>query len=59
MYEIIATKDFIDVLKKLSLEYANVLTHSFISIREIPHVRVIKNTFMEDLLEQIKNQEVE
>ncbi|MBR3645978.1 MAG: hypothetical protein IKN54_06130 [Lachnospiraceae bacterium] len=57
MYEIIATRDFVDLLKKLPIEYAHILTRSFMSIKEIPYKA--DNTFLVDLLEQIKNQEVE
>lgn len=54
MYEIIVTKDFIDVIKKLPLEHANILTHSFLSIKEIPDNRKIENTFIKDLLDSLQ-----
>ena len=59
MYEIIATVDFIDLLKKLPIEYAHVLTKSFVSIREVPRGTIVDNTFIIDLLEQIKNLELD
>lgn len=62
MYEIIATKDFIDVIKDLPLKHISVLSKSFVSIKEIKDANTLKAkefNFMNDLLEQIKNQEME
>ena len=59
MYEIIATRDFVDLLKKLPFEYVHILTKSFVSLKEIRNDDGTNNTFLSDLLEQIKNQEVE
>lgn len=61
MYQIIATDDFIDIIKDLSLRHINVLTNSFVSVKKVDDVLIEKGnyTFMNDLLEQIKNQELE
>ncbi len=58
MYEIIATEDFINLLEKLPLKYTHVLTQSFISIKKLKKIEV-DNTFLCDLLEQIRNHEME
>lgn len=58
MYEVIVTEDFINIIKEISLRHVSALTNSFISIRKIDD-KELDNTFMEDLLEQIKNQEKE
>lgn len=58
MYEIIATRDFIDLLRKLPIKYAHILTRSFVCIHEIKWEES-DNTFIDDLLEQIKNMEME
>lgn len=61
MYEIIATDDFIDVISDLSLRHIHVLTNSFISVKKIENKQIEKDksSFLDDLLEQIKNQERE
>lgn len=59
MYRIIATDDFVDVIRDLSLKHLNVLTNSFISIERIKNVKNLKQDFLEDLLEQMRNQELE
>lgn len=62
MYEIIATEDFIDVIKDLPLKHISVLSKSFVSIKELKDANALKTkefNFMKDLLEQIKNQEME
>lgn len=61
MYEVIVTEDFINVIKDLPLRYVGVLTNSFLSIKKIDTEKVAlqDNAFMIDLLEQIKNQELE
>lgn len=60
MYQVIATDDFVDVIKELSLRHVNVLTKSFISIERINDEEIkYKDSFLESLLNQIKNQELE
>lgn len=61
MYQIIATDDFIDIIKDLSLKHISVLTKSFISVKKFDDEQIEKDkhSFMGDLLEQIKNQELE
>lgn len=61
MYEIIATDDFINTIMELSLKHMHVLTSSFVSVRKIPNkeIKQDKSSFLQDLLEQIKNQELE
>lgn len=61
-YVIIATEDFVNVIKELPLRNVNVLTQSFVSIQ--PCTNQVdegesESTFVRDLLEQLKNQEVE
>ena len=56
MYEIIATKDFVELMKNIPLEYVKVLTNSFISIKRIPNC-TIKNTFILDLIEELNKEE--
>lgn len=52
MYEIIASEDFIELLKQLPIKYTHVLTRSFINIRKLPETPM-ENTFIDDLLEQV------
>ena len=61
MYQIIATDDFVSVVKDLPLAHLNVLTQSFISIKKIDDAQIEGNkfTFLNDLFEQIRNQELE
>lgn len=59
MYRIIATDDFVDVIRDLSLKHLNVLTSSFISIERVSDIKGLKDDFLESLLEQMKNQELE
>lgn len=61
MYKVIVTEDFINMIKELPLRHINVLTKSFVSIEKInnENVALEDNAFMIDLLEQIKNQELE
>lgn len=61
MYEVIVTEDFINVIKELPIRYVGVLTNSFLSIKKIDQesLALKENAFMIDLLEQIKNQELE
>lgn len=58
MYEIIATEDFINLLEKLPIKYANILTQSFVRIRKLRTIE-IDNSFLSDLLEQIKNNDMD
>lgn len=60
-YQIVATKDFIDVIEDLPLKYISVLSKSFVSIKKIPDnlLNAKEYNFMNDLLDQIKNQEME
>lgn len=61
MYEVIVTEDFINVIKELPLRYIGVLTNSFLSIKKVDEksLALKENAFMIDLLEKIKNQELE
>ena len=61
MYKVIVTEDFINMIKELPLRHINVLTKPFVSIEKInnENVALENNAFMIDLLEQIKNQELE
>ena len=60
-YQIVATKDFIDVIEDLPLKYISVLSKSFVSIKKIPDnlLNTKEYNFMDDLLDQIKNKEME
>ena len=62
MYLIKATDDFMNVLMDLSLRHIHVLTNSFTSVKKIEDDNDFENdksSFLDDLLEQIKNQERE
>lgn len=59
MYEIIATEDFINLLKEVPLKYVAFLNRSFIRVRKIEDTNIKTECFMEDLIEQIRNQELE
>ena len=62
MYLIKATDDFMNVLMDLSLRHIHVLTNSFVSVKKIEDDNDFENdnfSFLDDLLEQIKNQERE
>jgi len=59
MYQIIATDDFISVMKDIPLKHAGILTSSFVAITKIPDISSQDQDFMSDLLSQIKNQELE
>lgn len=57
MYEVIVTDDFVNLIKDIPVKNMNLITKSFMSIKKIEDVK--DNTFITDLLEQIKNQELE
>ena len=59
MYEIIATEDFINLLKEVPLKYVAFLNRSFIRVRKIEDTNITTDCFMKDLIEQIRNQELE
>ena len=62
MYIIKAKDDFINVISNLSLKDAHTLTNSIISAKRVSNEENkndSKSSFLEDLLEQIKNQERE
>lgn len=62
MYQILATNDFVELLKDLPLKYISVLVDSFVSIKKIDSPDTLKSkeyNFMDDLLNQIKNQEID
>lgn len=61
MYKIIATQEFMDLLKELPIRYFHVLTKSFVSVEKYDGdtLALKENTFLRDMLEQIKSQELE
>ena len=60
MYKIIATDDFMEVIKELSLKHINVLTNSFLSVERVNDEDIdCESSFISDLIEQVKNQELE
>ena len=62
MYEIIATDDFVNVIREMPLRHISVLTDSFVSIKKLDDEEQTtrnKDGFILDLLEQIRNQELE
>lgn len=63
MYKIIATQEFIDMLKELSIRHLSAITKSFVSIEKCEPEEEQKisfsGSFMEDLMEQLRNQELE
>lgn len=58
MYEVIVTDDFVSIIKDIPIRNMKVLCNSFLSIKKLEDKKV-DNTFLQDLLEQIKNQELE
>ena len=62
MYQIIASDDFVSLIKDLPLKHIDVLSKSFVSIKKIQNDNLLKTEeydFMSDLLDQIKNQEID
>ena len=59
MYEIIATEEFVNMLKEVPLKYVAFLNRSFIRVRKIEDTNITTDGFMEDLMEQIRNKELE
>ena len=61
MYRIIATQDFMDLLEELPIKYLSILTSSFVKIEKCGEVNLEdeNNNFINDLLEQIRNGELE
>lgn len=61
MFEVIVTEDFINVIMEMPLRYIDILVKSFVSVKKIENEEEIpkNNTFLNDLMEQIKNQEME
>lgn len=62
MYLIKAKDNFINIISDLSLKDAHTLTNSIISAKKIPNEQNKnddKTSFLDDLLETIKNQEKE
>ena len=61
MYWIIATQDFMDLLEELPIKYLSILTSSFVKIEKCEEVNLEdeNNNFINDLLEQIRNGELE
>ena len=61
MYIITATQDFVDMLQEIPIRYLLLLTSSFISIEKCQEdtLKEPDNTFILDLLEQIRNEELE
>ena len=61
MYRIIATQDFMDLLEELPIKYLAVLTSSFVKIEKCEEVNLEyeNNSFINDLFEQIRNEELE
>ena len=61
MYTITATQDFVDMLQEIPIRYLLLLTSSFIIIEKCQEdtLKEPYNTFILDLLEQIRNEELE
>lgn len=61
MYRIIATQDFMDLLEEIPIRYLALLTSSFISIEKCDENTPSEegNTFIDDLLSQLRNGELE
>lgn len=57
MLRIIVTDDFIDIIRDLSLKHIGILSKSFISVERIKEYKTPE--YIEDLMEQMKNQELE
>ena len=61
MYYIEATDDFMNAILKLPLKTIHELSNCFLSVKKLDEDLFDgdKNSFLDDLLEQIKNQEKE
>lgn len=61
MYRIIATQDFMDLLEEIPIRYLALLTSSFIRIEKCEDNTTSEeeNTFIYDLLSQLRNGELE
>lgn len=61
MYLIKATDDFIEAMSNLPLCTMHQITSSFLSVKKIESELFVddKSSFIDDLLEQIRNQEKE
>lgn len=62
MYKIIATEDFINMLRDMPLKYLSLLTHSFVSISKVENEQtstMLNKSCVEELLEQLRNCELE
>ena len=61
MYYIEATEDFMGAILKLPLKTIHELSNCFVSVKKLDEDLFTgdKNSFLDDLLEQIKNQEKE
>lgn len=58
-YQIIVTSDFVDLVKEIPLKYMSVLCSSFVSMQKMDGVVNREGSFLNDLLSQIRNQELE
>lgn len=61
MYEIIATENFIDIIREIPLRNVSVLTQSFLSIKKLDDNTECENTLIADLekIESEKEKEEE
>lgn len=61
MYEIIATENFIDIIREIPLRNVSVLTQSFLSIKKLDDSTECENTLIADLekIESEKEKEEE
>lgn len=61
MYEIIATENFIDIIREIPLRNVSVLIQSFLSIKKLDDNTECENTFIADLekIESEKEKEEE
>lgn len=61
MYEIIATENFIDIIREIPLRNVSVLTQSFLSIKKLDDDTECENTLIADLekIESEKEKEEE
>lgn len=59
-YQIIATSDFVDLVKEIPLKYMGVLCSSFVSMQKFDGCMASQEgSFLNDLLSQVRNQELE
>lgn len=58
MFKVIVKDEFVDLLMDLPIKYLGIITDSFLSISQVDEIDEDVD-FIKDLMEQMKNQELE